>query len=374
MKQFHLYKWLYLLSILFGMLACEKVYIPNLDTQESILAFEGLLTDQPGVHYVNITKSVGYNDDGNNEKGTGFQVVIEDSNGSKILLTESGAKGRYVTGDQVKGQLYHSYRLVATDPDGISYVSSFETLMPSAEIESISGEYHINSWLEKIDGVGYQEQTQEGVRFFNFTASEGFTPYYRYEYEVVYLSTQIYPTQPFATICYIARPGNSYSKGFVALANGNLFVNKAISHNPVDFISKVQSEVRIVLDSIELDSVGQPIYKYEDIKFYGFGYLLRLKQYSLSESGFQFWDAIYKQVNATGQLFDPVESQIIGNLVCASDSAQKVFGYFGVSAITAKSNYIYLKQNKEVLIKPIIYFPELEGNIAAFTPFDFWIY
>ncbi len=356
-----------------GLLSCEKVYLPNLDSQETILTFEGLLTDQPGFHSVKISKSVGYNDNMNFEKGTGFQVLIEDSEGTQIPLTESKTQGHYITSDQAKGLPHHSYRMVATDPEGFTYTSAYETLMPTAPIDSISAEYYVHSWLEKND-AGYLEQTEEGVRFFNYTASYRYIPYYRYEYDVVFQSAQIYPTQPFKTFCYIARPVNSYSKGFVALANGNLFNNQFIQHNPIDFISKSQSELKIDLDSIELDSLGMPIFSEEEIKLYGFGYLLRIKQYSLSESGFRFWDAINKQVTASGQLFDPIESQIEGNITCISDSTRQTFGYFGVSSVTSKSSFIYLRQNHEVHVQPNVYFPELQKNVSSITPFDFWIF
>jgi len=355
------------------MVSCEEIYTPDIDTQESVLVFEGLITDQMGSQWVTITKSNGYNDSKASSKATGFSVQIEGKDGTNYPLTEQGG-GNYVSASNVKGEVNHEYRVVAVDPEGHSYESEYETLLPAASLDSLGGEYHQEKWLEKVDGVGQIEHKNEGIRVLASSQTDGFTPYYRYEYNVVYLTSQTYPTQPFKTNCYIARPVSSYRNGFVALANGNLYANQYIVNNPVEYLTSVQMEFKVTLDSMELDSLGNAIYEPEEITLNQYGFLFRLRQYSLSEKGYAYWKAIYDQLNVSGQLFDPVEAQVEGNMKCSSDSSEMVFGYFGASSVTSKPEYFYLRYDNTVTVKPVVYFPELTGTISSNNRFDFWVF
>ena len=81
-----------------------------------------------------------------------------------------------------------------------------------------------------------------------------------------------------------------------------------------------------------------------------------------------------KHVPISGQIFDPVESQIIGNMYCANDTTEQVFGYFGASSVQENSGFIHLDYNNKVRNKNVIYFPELDRNLLSNSPPDFWVF
>lgn len=356
-----------------GLSACEELFVPDIDSQTTHLVFDGFISDQEEIQQVNISRSVAYNSSSIFNAATGFTVQIEDNFGQVISLVEDRNTGKYYSELKVKGLYNHQYRLVATSPEGKTYISTFESMQRAAPINEITGSYNVKQWLEKVDGIGYVEHNEEGMYAqanCNFSA---YTPFYRYEHQIVYLNSQVYPTKPYSTAVYIARPANSFSKGLIAVANGNLYTNKKIVDFPVDFFKKSYMEREIILDSIERDSAGNEVFDKNKIQYNQSGLLIQLKQYSLSEVGFNFWNAIYNQQQSSGQLFDPVESQIVGNISCESDSTEMVFGYFGASSVTMLNRHMYLAYNKEVLVQPIDTFPQLDGMIASYGKFYFWV-
>ena len=70
------------------------------------------------------------------------------------------------------------------------------------------------------------------------------------------------------------------------------------------------------------------------------GIIVAVKNYSLSENLYRFWNQLSLQNTAEGKLFDSIETQIYGNKKCSSDTSKKVFGYFGVSAVRNYNLYM----------------------------------
>ncbi len=364
-------KYLCILLSLF-LVSCEQYFIPDIDNQESILVFEGLLTDQADSHVVKIFKSQSFNEDSIFQAATGFQVRIEGEFGTVISLEEN-APGYYYSESDVKGNIGTKYRMVAIANNGNEYTSGWELLESSAPIDSIHGVYTEETILKYYEYSGYVEELIPGLTILNNLEAKGYSSFYRYEYDLVYQSLNTYPTIPFPTYVFIARPATSKNIDFLSIVNGNLYTGKKIIDNNVGFISKNSMYQRIALDSMEIDTLGEPIYTPKQITFQQSGFIIRLHQYSLSESGFSFWEAIDKQSNSSGQIFDPVDSQIEGNIACTQDTTALVFGYFGASAISQKIMFINLSSWNEAKVQPAIYFPELQGIVTSYSAFDFWV-
>lgn len=362
-----------ILLLLFGLMACEEIHTPAIDEQEDVLVFEGLITNQPGPHYVKISKSAGYNEYSVFEQVQNYTVQIEDKMGESYVLTEQ-SPGYYVSTASLAGLYNHEYRIVATSPEGKLYASDYTALLQGAPIESIGGAYHEVNWLEYFEGAGYVEQVDKGLQCQVNTNYTNYTPFYRYEYKAVFQTSQTYPTSPFTTTIYIVRPYNSVLKGYLELTNGNAYANKKIIDYPFGFLSNDLIAAKVAIDTFERDSTGKLLFVMDRVRYNQHGVIIELSQYSLTENEFTFWEAIYKQLNASGELFDPVESQIVGNMHCLSDSSEIVYGYFGASAITKKLAHLQLDFNNRVKITPVDSFPNITITTGSLTPFDFWIY
>jgi hypothetical protein len=72
-----------------------------------------------------------------------------------------------------------------------------------------------------------------------------------------------------------------------------------------------------------------------------FGYSILVKQYGLSREAFEYWTALAKTTQGTGSLFDPLPSQVTGNVKNSRDNKELVFGYF--SAAVEQKQRIFIR-------------------------------
>jgi hypothetical protein len=69
-------------------------------------------------------------------------------------------------------------------------------------------------------------------------------------------------------------------------------------------------------------------------------YSIDIVQYGWSEAGYQFLQAMKKNTENTGSIFNPLPSQLIGNIHCISDPTKMVVGYFNISPEQEKRFFI----------------------------------
>lgn len=114
--------------------------------------------------------------------------------------------------------------------------------------------------------------------------------------------------------------------------------------------------------------------------------ILYLNQYTINNDTYLYYKSLDEQMQSEGKLFDPVASQLTGNIKCITDAGKKAIGFFEASSV---SYYAYivdfrdLVNSQPTLVKtPYIMPPELNGcqinrlGIGAIHPNipSFWIH
>ena len=69
-------------------------------------------------------------------------------------------------------------------------------------------------------------------------------------------------------------------------------------------------------------------------------YSLLLRQYSLNQDEYNYWDKLQRLNEATGGLYDIVPMSIEGNIHCVNYPDEKVLGFFRVSSVSSKRLFI----------------------------------
>jgi hypothetical protein len=67
-----------------------------------------------------------------------------------------------------------------------------------------------------------------------------------------------------------------------------------------------------------------------------------IDQYGTSKESYEFHDKLNSQFSAAGSLFDPVQTQIEGNILCTTTPSKKVFGFFDLNSYQQYRYYFYL--------------------------------
>ena len=127
----------------------------------------------------------------------------------------------------------------------------------------------------------------------------------------------------------------------------------------------VQVEVETDSGIYLMDSViyGIPI-EMNDADYY-FGWILKIDQYSLTREAYTFWTDIQKLEETEGEIFDPIATQLRGNMRCISNDEILMLGLFEVaSKITTPAFVNYIPANG--------YYPGRRVNITHTFPDNGW--
>ena len=65
-----------------------------------------------------------------------------------------------------------------------------------------------------------------------------------------------------------------------------------------------------------------------------------VKQYALTQEAYQYWEALKKNTEDIGTLFDPLPSQLTGNVHSLANPEEPVIGYIGASAVQEKRIFV----------------------------------
>jgi hypothetical protein len=352
--------------------ACQEVYYPDdIDATLKIPVIEGYIHDGPGPYEVELSWATEFNEKSNTPIKNA-KVTISDNNGHSAVLTET-SEGIYksnqgdITG--TPGRLY-TLRIELEDS---SIYESIPTLMQTAEeIDSIYAEigekeyvstnYYGELIIKKINGLHVYASTNTGsgnkrfFRFHNKLTSQ--THYYIYiETYPDTMDSSLVVYEPVDVFCWNIR-------GFDEIVNVKSTYNsnseQVIKRHNFGFLPYNYSH--LWQDSVTTPSIPS-------------GWIVTTTAYSISENAYEYYNSIVKQLNAEERIFDPIPSQIKGNIHCLSDTSQIVLGLFEVASRTIKHtafNWSTGRDTYDVLNLPEYTGPSYNSCQDSIMP-DFWI-
>jgi|GEM_PF-2921395 len=321
-----------LLILLFA--GCEEYYVPDLDDVQPIYAFEGNVTDQPGPYRVKVSKANGYNSQPAVEIITDAIVSIQCNNG-KCYNLKYDTTGYYLSDSlDFTGKIGSMYRLIVTMPDGKVFESTNETITKCADIEALSARYY-EKWHVTSDGIYYNDELEKGLQITNTTNAKGCSFYYRYDCQFSIQTHQTYDITPNIIHRYIYRPMSS--KGQLYISNANDYGQQIITGNQLYSISTK------VLNYKDATLIEDTEFTLKDC-----GVFVHVNQYSISETEYNYWEAVSDQFENKNYIFGQTENQAIGNIKCTSDENIIALGYFGASAIKSKIGAFSLTEKNKL--------------------------
>jgi len=299
--------------------ACVERYYPeDADLFTGMLVVNALLSNGSGTQVINLSRSDGlvfpeYMPE------PGAAVQVENEEGDQIGFTDSG-DGDYLA-DLPEDFLQEggSYRLLMITSDGKRYESEFTTLQPASNIDSV---YYR---LETVPG-DEPGTTLEGIRFYlDFHVDSGSGRFLMWDLTETYE----FHNPPYEGFIYdtdrVLKPlpdSMSDRQCWITLhipeiftqETGNLTAGR-YSMKPLHFVSNQTQRLR-------------------------HGYSLLVRQLTLDEAAFRYWDDLKKNVQEAGALFDTQPSITPGNICSCDDPDERVLGFFTVSAVSEKRIFV----------------------------------
>jgi hypothetical protein len=99
------------------------------------------------------------------------------------------------------------------------------------------------------------------------------------------------------------------------LGNTNHLTSDRIIDYPLHFVSTETNRLRIL-------------------------YSLLVKQYAISQAAYEFWKMHDDLSENAGTLFDPIPSQVTGNIYNLNDPEEPVMGYFEASGVSTRRVFV----------------------------------
>jgi hypothetical protein len=291
-----------ILSIITLVFSCITPFIPVTDEVKELLVVEGLITDQPGINTVKISKSLPLGKKNVATPIKGCVVTITD-NANKTYNLKETVSGTYVTDTAtfqgVIGRKYTLHIKTNTTFGNLSYESSAVEMKPVPPIDSI--------YYEKTADL-YSSAVEDCQIYLNTHDPANICRYYRWEYSETWEFHLPYSVPN--NTCWV-----SYNSDKINIKNTSALQTDKVTRYPINFISNQTDRL--------------------DVK-----YSILVNQYSLNEEEFLYWEKLQAVVEQTGGLYDITPAAIESNISCTSDPKNTVLGYFSVSAQSSKRIFI----------------------------------
>ncbi len=235
------------------------------------------------------------------------RVNVEDDHQNQYPLAESG-NGLYVINYALNLNPAFQYRLHIFTSDGKEYLSDFVAFRQSPAIDTIG-------WKMKDNGVQV---------FVNTHDPNNATKYYRWEYNETWEFHTYYYSQlkyDDANNTVIPRTEQVHAcwkfADFTTILLGSSakLTSDIINEGPLVFIPQHDQKLSVL-------------------------YSIFVKQYALDIEGYNYWEAMKKNTEQVGSIFDPQPNQTQGNIHSAKDAAETVVGYIGAGNSVTQRTYI----------------------------------
>jgi hypothetical protein len=269
-----------------------------------LLVVEGLITDQPVVNTIKLTRSLPLGTKIKADPVTGCTITISDNTGNIFSLKEN-SPGTYETNPStfrgIEGRIY-----TLNIKSGNHTYSSYPVEM--IHVPPIDSVYYEKKILSESSAIIEKDAAQVYVDTHDPTNQ---CKYYRWEYMETWefrlpYNEKVVPNNR----CWISNNSED-----INIKTTSLLTEDRIKRYPINFISN------------QTDRLNEK-------------YSILVNQYSLTQEEFSYWEKLQRLSEQTGGLYDKIPSAVPSNIFCIDDPTENVVGYFSVSAASSKRIFI----------------------------------
>ena len=319
----------------------ERYYPDEDDLKTGTLVINAHLTDQSGHQVIEISRSVTLLMPSSDPVSGGFaELIREDGEFREFSEERPGYYGCDL--DETFLQTGLSYMIHVITPDGFEYESDFDRLRPVPEIDSIYYEVQSASYQTESDST-------DGVRFFiDFTYDNESYDYIRWEMAETYefhnphmeafiwdvdFSYYMLPDTSSPRVCYITNKLSEIHSMALSYLDFGIYIKK-----PFAFIPNIQQEQKL---------------KHK--------YSVLIRQYSMGEEAFHYWNELKKTSQEQGFLFDRQPALLKSNIHNVNDEEETVLGFFSMSGVIERRAFAEKPDGLDLSLYEWYCFPVVRG-------------
>ena len=353
----HLKNIVLIVLITAGFIGCTEIYTPEISADTEALIVEALITDGAGPFKIKLSKvksnpfgAVGFT----TSIIKGAKVVITD-NENNTFTTTDGGYGNYNLPPDFKAKTGNSYKMNIKTRDGNIYESTPQKLLPPQTYDTIRALYATKSYLGTDNKLVNSDGADIRVDLFGSLTNKDSLPLCRFNSKItIQYSYNQYMIDPITGELMIDEITKKPFDWFLVC-----FGYRTLSMNDIENITEEKSVTSKAF--IKNHSIGFAPY---GSRYFGIGlpsqayvfYYIRIDQYTMNSDTYRFYKAANKQLSATGKIFDPITSQLYGNMKCVNDPSKIVLGLFEVSSVTQSAIVIHrASADKKIALRKVTY-------------------
>lgn len=327
---------LLLFLLCLGIGGCIEPFQVDIEKQETRLVVNGLITNEPGPYTVQLNKTYQYGDFFGeiDPEVIDATVIISDELGMSEVLSQV-APGKFKT-SAMQGRIGGIYQLNIRLKNGKEYVSEPEMLNPVSPIEKVYTNYVKETTFDKNEVAVDTYVAQVLIDTKDPAAEKNF---YRWDWTGTYeVITQpedyeeddprthqpVKKPKPCCKQCWITKNNNYINVKDDWQINGSMLTGQRVASIPA-------------------------VPEFLATRFH-----LEIRQYSLTETAFNFWNVVNAQSTGNGSIQDPAPANAKSNLKSVTNAQEPVYGYFGASAVVRKQYFIERK-DVPVPVTPFVF-------------------
>lgn len=295
--------------------SCTEPFWPEIDKYEGALVIDGMITNEPGPYFIRLQSTAPLNNPAI-KPFSGAEVLISDDLGN-IEFFHEVEEGLYTnTSVDFQGIIGRSYQLTVALAENKTYVSSWEKLPPPVEINSVYAEIEYHEAVEEEVFPGYQfyVDTREATSDTTYLLWRVESTYkYTSTFQIFfYYDGNLHPFSDFDSLktCYLTES--------VPMLNTYKLVNSTtnkLSRFPLFFVSTEDKKLSIRYSAL-------------------------VKQLSLTETAYNYWNRLEQQDEIQGTLYTQQPYQIRGNMHSSQNTNEPVMGCFLVAGISSQRLFV----------------------------------
>lgn len=291
------------------LIGCVEPYAPEvIEGPNNYLVVDGFINGN-GVTTIKLSRTQNISETSPPLVERGATLLLEEEQGAQYPLQETAA-GTYAS-SRLNLNLNLKYRLYIRLSAGQEYASDFVAIKRTPPIEQVGWEALNNSLQIYVNSRDPQNDTR----------------YYRWEYDATWAYTAAYA----ASFKYDAA-----SKTIVPRTRNDEDIYNCWKSESSTGI-KLGTSVKLSQDVINRYPLLTLPAGSEELRI---KYSILVKQYGLTQEEYQYWDALKKNTESIGTLFDPLPSQLTGNVHRLSNPEEPVIGYVGASSMQEKRIFV----------------------------------
>jgi hypothetical protein len=282
---------------------------PDITGGAGFLVVDGFLEVGAPTSHITLTRTVNLTDQGSGETVNFAEVSVEEENGPTVQGTRTDVPGQYRIDLLAEaGKNYRLHISLILGGSNQRYQSDWVMARETPPIDSLSLVVQ-NNGLEVQVNTG---DPQNNTRFYRWKFVETFQYFSPYPSFFIVSDGRIVnrPIELLNNQCWRTDASSSILIGTSARLSEDV-----IARRPLLFIPSNSLRLRV-------------------------RYSILVQQFAMSREEFEYWDLLSKNTEQLGGLFDPLPSQVEGNIRSLNNPEEQVLGYFSAYTVAEKRAFV----------------------------------